>query len=266
MNDTSATLGRTAVGEPFHSEIATFPHIIISGAPQSGKTTLLHSLIVSLITRVPRERLGLILVDLKGVEFDIYTDEPHLQLPIVHDSKTAADILTELCNEMDRRYRTFTECGVRNIDQYNNMAKAGEELQRILFIVDDYADLILNFRKDIENAIMRLSQKARAAGIHVILATQRADNNTVTGILKANIPTRLSLKLLTVQESRDVLGLSDATELGSQGDALFSHLMSQTPIRISTPYISVERVSSIVKYLIKTVGKANYNKRISRGG
>ena len=265
MGDTSATLGRTATGEPFHSEIATFPHIIISGGPQTGKTTLLHSLIVSLITRVPRERLGLILVDLKGVEFDIYTDEPHLQLPIVHDSRTAADILTELCNEMDRRYRTFTECGVRNIDQYNSVAKAGEELQRILFIVDDYADLILNFRKDIENAIMRLSQKARAAGIHVILATQRADNNTVTGILKANIPTRLSFKLLTVQESRDVLAMNDAIELGGQGDALFSHMMSQTPIRISTPYISVEMVSGIVKRLIKTEGKANYNKRISRG-
>ena len=265
MTDTSVTLGRTAAGEPFHSEIATFPHIIISGATQTGKTTLLHSLIVSLITRVPKERLGLILVDLKGVEFDIYTDEPHLQLPIVHDSKTAADILTELCNEMDRRYRTFVERGVRSIDQYNKMAKAGEELPRIMFIVDDYADLILNHRKDIENAIMRLSQKSRAAGIHVILSTQRADSSTVTGVLKANIPTRLSFKLLNTMESRDVLASIDATELGSQGDALFSHMMSQTPVRINTPYISVEMVSGIVKRLIKTEGKARYNKRISSG-
>ncbi|MBR5449143.1 MAG: DNA translocase FtsK, partial [Clostridia bacterium] len=265
MKDTSVALGRAASGEPFHSEIASFPHMLISGATQTGKTTLLHSLIVGMITRVPKERLGLILVDLKGVEFDIYADEPHLQLPIVHDSKTAADILTELCNEMEHRYRTFMERGVRNIDQYNDMAKEGEELPRILFIVDDYADLIFNYRKEIETAIMRLSQKSRAAGIHVILSTQKADASTITGVLKSNIPTRLSFKLFTALESRDMISGTDAIELDSQGDALFAHLMNQTPVRISTPYISVEKIIGIVKRLIKTEGKAKYNQRISRG-
>ncbi len=260
--DTSVCLGRTASGEPFFADVMTFPHMMISGATQTGKTTLLHSMIVSMITRVPRERLGLILVDLKGVEFDIYENEPHMQLPVIHDSKTAATILTELCEEMERRYQAFMNKKVRTIDQYNELVTGEDILPRIIFVVDDYADLILGYRKEIENAVMRLSQKSRAAGIYLILSSQHSDPSTITGVLKANIPSRLAFKVHSAVESRGFIDTPDATELSNFGDALFSHPMQPRPIRINTPYLSVERIISIVKHLIHTEGTAKHNRRL----
>ena len=263
--DTSVCLGREANGEPVFTEIASLPHLLMGGITQTGKTTLLHSMIVSMITRVPKERLGLILVDLKGVEFDIYSEEPHMLLPVIHDSKTAAKILSELCNEMEHRYKLFMEQQTRSIEQYNDSVDEDKQLPRIIFIVDDYADLIFGYKKDIETAVMRLSQKSRAAGIHVILSTQRSDVTVSNGVLKANIPSRIAFRTLNAMDSRTILDTPDAKELGNQGDALFSPMAQTNSTRINTPYISVERIISIVKYLIKTEGKAVYNTRFALG-
>ncbi|MBR3680920.1 MAG: TIR domain-containing protein [Clostridia bacterium] len=263
--DTSVPLGRDTVGSPVFGDIAKFPHLLISGITQTGKTTFLHSMIVTMITRVPKERLRLVLVDLKGVEFDIYNEEPHMLLPVIHDSVTAAKMLSELCEEMERRYKLFMDARVRSLEQYNETVAESDRLARIIFIVDDYTDLVFNHKKEIETAVMRLSQKSRAAGIHLILSTPRTEAATITGVLKANMPSRIAFRTFYPADSRMIIDTAEATELDDRGDALLSQMAQTNCTRISTPYIAVEKIISIVNYLVKTEGKAEYNTRLLRG-
>ncbi len=257
--DTSVPLGRDTIGNPIFGDIARFPHLLMSGMTQTGKTTLFHSMIVSMITRVPKERLRLILVDLKGVEFDVYDKSPHLLIPVIHDSETAAKALSWLCEEMERRYKLMIERRVRNIDDYNaGILDESLKMPRLVFIVDDYTDLVFTYKKEIETAASRLSQKSRAAGVYLLLSTQRAEPNSITGIIKANIPSRLVFKTQTVQDSRYILDNGDGVALNSQGDALLSLVGESSPKRIHTPYISFDKVESIVSRLIKRDGEAEY--------
>ena len=259
--DTAVPLGRDTAGNAVFGDIAKFPHLLLAGMTQTGKTTLLHSMIVSMITRVPKERLRLVLVDLKGVEFDVYDKIPHMLLPVIHDSARAARTLSWLYDEMERRYSLFINERVRNIDDYNKLSEDGKvtEIPRIVFIVDDYTDLIFGYQKDIETSVMRLSQKARAAGIHVILSTQRAEPSTITGVIKANMPTRLAFKTMSGADSRCIIDNNDAPELNYQGDAILTLVGEVSPKRIHTPYISYEKIDSIVHRLIKRDGEAEYH-------
>ena len=259
--DTAVPLGRDTAGNAIFGDIAKFPHLLLAGMTQTGKTTFLHSMIVSMITRVPKERLRLVLVDLKGVEFDVYDKIPHMLLPVIHDSASAARTLSWLVEEMETRYTAFIQQHVRNIDDYNKLADEGKVLAmpRIIFVVDDYADLVYRYQKDIENSVMRLSQKARAAGIHVILSTQRADPSTITGVIKANMPSRLAFKTMGKVDSRCIIDSDDATELNNQGDIILALVGESSAKRIHTPYISFEKIESIVNRLIKRDGEAVYH-------
>nr|MBE6545237.1 TIR domain-containing protein [Oscillospiraceae bacterium] len=258
--DTSICLGRTPEGDAMFVDLARLPHLLIGGIPATGKTTLLHSIIVSVITRVPAEKIKFILVDLKSIEFSVYDDMPHLLVPVIKNADDAAKALRWLCDEMERRYVEFAKLKVRNVDDYNAKAAETDIMPKLVLIIDDYTDLLYNHKSEIERSTTRLSAKSRAAGIHLILSTQRPENSTTNGILKANIATRMAFKTNNDIESRTIIDTAGAPLLLSFGDALYSFVASPSPVRVHTPFVSYETLEGITAHLIKRNGKAVYDK------
>lgn len=245
-------LGKDIAGKPIVADIGKMPHILIAGATGSGKSVCINTLITSIIYKATPQEVKLIMIDPKVVELSVYNGIPHLLIPVVTDPKKAAGALFWAVNEMTRRYNLFAENNVRDMKGYNEKQELqANRLPQIVIIIDELADLMMTGAKEVEDAICRLAQMARAAGIHLVIATQRPSVDVITGVIKANIPSRLAFAVSSGTDSRTILDMVGAEKLLGKGDMLFYPVGESKPIRIQGAFISDQEVESIVN-TIKT--------------
>lgn len=245
----SVALGKDISGEAIIGDLSKMPHVLIAGATGSGKSVCINSLIISILYKYDPEHVRLLMVDPKVVELNVYNGIPHLLIPVVTDPKKAAGALNWAVNEMTRRYQSFAEYGVRNIEGFNELTKKKKELQSlpyIVIIVDELADLMMVSANEVEDYIARLAQMARAAGMHLVIATQRPSVDVITGVIKANIPSRISFAVSSAIDSRTILDSGGAEKLLGKGDMLYYPVGEQKPKRIQGAFISEEEVEAIV--------------------
>lgn len=233
-------IGQTENGEKLYYDLVKMPHMLAGGATGSGKSVFMHNCILSMLYSC---KVNLILIDVKRVEFSIYEGLPHLAAPICYDSNTAVDTLRTLCGVMSRRYETLQGNGCRNIQEYRNR---GGEMNYICVFVDELADLVLSNGK-IEEYMIKLAQLGRAAGIHLIVATQRPDSHILSGLIRANIPTRVCFAVQKATDSRIILDMSGGEKLRGAGDGLFIPIGSKNPVRFQAPYISTAGLEKAVE-------------------
>ena len=245
------TLGKTIAGYPIVGDLVSMPHLLIAGTTGSGKSVCINTLILSILYKHTPETCKLILIDPKMLELSVYQGIPHLLSPVITEPKKATSALKWTVNEMETRYRKMTEEGVRNISSFNDKAKkeGKKVMPYIIVVVDEMADLMMVSGKQVENYIQRLAQMARAAGIHIIMATQRPSVDVITGTIKANFPTRISFQVSSKIDSRTILGEQGAEQLLGKGDMLFMSSASRM-IRIHGPFVSdaeIEKVSTFLR-------------------
>ena len=247
----TVALGKDIVGKPFVTDLQKLPHLLIAGTTGSGKSVGINAMILSLLYRNAPENLKLILIDPKMLEFSIYNDIPHLLTPVIIEPKKAIVALANLVKEMERRYQLMAKEKVKNIDNYNQKAKKEglETLPFIVVIIDELADLMMTAGKEVEYSIARLAQMARASGIHIIVATQRPSVDVVTGLIKANLPARLSYKVGQKIDSKVILDTMGAEALLGRGDALFTPPGISGLVRIHGPWNSEEEIERVVEFL-----------------
>ena len=240
-------LGKDIAGKPIIADIGKMPHILIAGATGSGKSVCINTLITSIIYKAKPHEVKLIMIDPKVVELSVYNGIPHLLIPVVTDPKKAAGALFWAVNEMTKRYNLFAENNVRDMKGYNEkQSEENAKLPQIVIIIDELADLMMTGAKEVEDAICRLAQMARAAGIHLVIATQRPSVDVITGVIKANIPSRLAFAVSSGTDSRTILDMVGAEKLLGKGDMLFYPVGQSKPIRIQGAFISDQEVESIV--------------------
>ena len=269
----SFAVGKDIAGKPVVTDIAKMPHLLIAGATGSGKSVCINTLIVSILYKASPEDVKLIMIDPKVVELSVYNGIPHLFIPVVTDPKKAAGALNWAVTEMMNRYNTFAEYSVRNLQEYNRKVEGmripeGEErpekMPQIVIIVDELADLMMVAPGEVEDAICRLAQLARAAGIHLIIATQRPSVNVITGLIKANMPSRIAFSVSSGVDSRTILDMNGAEKLLGKGDMLFYPQGYQKPARLQGAFVSDEEVSSIVDFLAEKNPGMQYNSQIEQ--
>ena len=263
-------LGKDIMGTVKWAEINATPHLLIAGATGSGKSVCINCIIASILMRTKPDEVKLVMVDPKKVELSMYNGVPHLLTPVVTDPKKASIALKNIVVEMERRYQVFEDTKCKNISSYNKMCETNTDYVKmpyIVFIIDELADLMLVAAKDVEDSIMRITQMARAAGIHLIVATQRPSTDVITGVVKANIPSRISFAVSSSIDSRTILDQTGAEKLLGKGDMLFKPMGENVPIRIQGAYVSDEELQKIVDFTISQQ-KANYDHSITeeRGG
>ncbi len=252
-------LGKDIFGIPALTDLARMPHLLVAGATGAGKSVGLNVMLVSLLMRKSPAEVRTLMIDPKVVELAVFDGIPHMLLPVVTDMKKAALALRWAVDEMERRYKSFAALGVRSIATYNQ--RADERLPYIVVVVDEFADLMMVAAKDVESAVARLAQKARAAGIHVILATQRPSVDVITGMIKANFPTRIAFKVSQREDSKTILGRNGAEHLLGQGDMLMLPPGSSDLKRIHCAYIGEEEVAAICDHL-RAQGSPTYDESI----
>lgn len=259
----SVALGKDVAGNMEIADIAKMPHALIAGATGSGKSVCINTLITSIIYKAKPSEVKFVMVDPKVVELSVYNGIPHLLIPVVTDPKKAAGALAWAVQEMDNRYNLFAQKGVRDLKGYNAMAeKEGiGTLPQIVIIIDELADLMMVAAKEVEDSICRLAQKARAAGMHLIIATQRPSVDVITGIIKANIPSRIAFAVSSQVDSRTILDQVGAEKLLGKGDMLFYPSGAPKPVRVQGAFVSDEEVEKIVSF-VKSNGEATYNEDI----
>lgn len=254
-------LGLTIEGEPLITNIDKMPHGLIAGATGSGKSVCINSIILSLLYKTHYENVKLLLIDPKMVELTPYNGIPHLISPVITDVNAATMALKWAVKEMEARYEKFVEAGVRNIVRYNEKIikekNKGEKLPYIVIIIDELADLMMVSPQDVEDAICRIAQKARACGIHLILATQRPSVDVITGLIKANIPTRIAFSVSSQVDSRTIIDTNGAEKLLGKGDMLFVENGSNKIVRLQGPYVSDEEIDRVANYF-RSIAKPNY--------
>ena len=263
-------LGKDVSGKTICAQLNKMPHLLIAGATGSGKSVCVNTIICSILMRARPDEVKFILVDPKKVELTNYNGIPHLLTPVVTDPKKAAAVLQEVVVEMERRYDLFAKANVRNIESYNNYVMKknedmplDEQLEVLPFhvvILDEVADLMMVASKQVEDCIMRIAQMARAAGIHLIVATQRPSTDIITGVIKANIPSRIAFAVSSGVDSRTILDTTGAEKLLGKGDMLFSPMGSSSPIRVQGAFVSDEEVMAICHHTISQQG-ANYDEK-----
>ena len=254
-------LGKDVAGEEIVTDIAKMPHVLIAGATGSGKSVCINTLIASIIYKAKPSEVKLVMVDPKVVELSVYNGIPHLLIPVVTDPKKAAGALAWAVQEMENRYSLFARKNVRDIKGYNEeLDKEGstEKLPQIVIIIDELADLMMVSSKEVEDSICRLAQKARAAGMHLVIATQRPSVDVITGIIKANIPSRISFAVSSQVDSRTILDMAGAEKLLGKGDMLFYPAGAAKPTRVQGAFISDKEVEKVVDF-VKANGEATYN-------
>jgi S-DNA-T family DNA segregation ATPase FtsK/SpoIIIE len=265
------SVGMDILGRPIVTDLSKMPHLLIAGTTGSGKSVSLNAMILSLLYRTTPEELRLILVDPKMLEFNPYDGIPNLLHPVVTQPRDAAKVLRWAVAEMEGRYRLMMENGVRNIDSYNNMVRKRRSARKnddessllpfIVIVIDELSDLMLSSAREVEEAITRLSQMARASGIHLIVATQRPSVDVVTGVIKANFPCRISFKVSSRYDSYTILGQYSAEFLLGQGDMLFLRPGPEGLVRVHAPYVSEDEIKRVVSFL-KKQGEAAYDESV----
>lgn len=248
-------LGKDISGNTVTCNITKMPHLLIAGTTGSGKSVCVNSLIMSILMKSTPDEVRFIMVDPKQVEFMMYNGIPHLLIPVVTDPKKAAGALAWAVTEMENRYTLFSENNVRNIDGFNQLAKNNEELEKmphIVIFIDELADLMMASPKDVEDSIVRLAQKARAAGMHLVIATQKPTVQVVTGLIKGNIPSRIALLVSSNSDSRVILDSGGAEKLLGNGDMLYMPVGVQKPIRLQGCYVSDEEVERVTSFIRQT--------------
>ena len=246
-------LGRDIAGTPITCDLAKMPHLLIAGATGSGKSVCINTIINSLLYRCTPEQVRLILIDPKVVELQCYNGVPHLLVPVVSDPHKASGVLALMVDQMMQRYKKFESVHVRGIDGYNAHLPEGEEpLPRIVVIIDELADLMMVCKRDVEDRICRLAQLARAAGIHLVVATQRPSVDVITGLIKANIPSRIAFKVTSYVDSRTILDSNGAEQLLGWGDMLYKPVGQFTPTRIQGCFMTDEEVNRVTEFIQAT--------------
>lgn len=267
----SFVLGRDISGDAIIAELNKMPHLLIAGATGSGKSVCINGIITSILMRAKPHEVKMMMIDPKKVELNIYNGIPHLLAPVVTEPKKAAQALQKVVAEMERRYDLFSDTGNRNIEGYNNFVKEYNEtadtddqqplLPYIVVLIDELADLMMVASKEVEDAITRLAQMARAAGIHLIIATQRPSVDVITGVIKANIPSRIAFSVSSQTDSRTILDMGGADKLLGRGDMLFLPVGLSKPVRIQGAFLSDHEVEKIVDHCI-TQQKAKYQEEM----
>lgn len=264
-------VGKDIAGKLILTDIAKMPHLLIAGATGSGKSVCINTLIMSILYKSNPDDVKLIMIDPKVVELSVYNGIPHLFCPVVTDPKEAAAALNWAVREMMERYNKFKELGVRNISGYNQKIQTVEEPEKagyakmpsLVIIVDEFADLMMVASKEVEDAVCRLAQLARAAGIHLVLATQRPSVNVITGVIKANIPSRIAFSVSSAIDSRTILDKGGAEKLLGKGDMLFFPSGYSEPVRVQGAFISDKEVSEVVDFLRETNEQPEYNHKVT---
>ncbi|PLR69806.1 MULTISPECIES: DNA translocase FtsK [Bacillaceae] len=251
-------LGRDISGDSVLAEMNKMPHLLVAGSTGSGKSVCINGIITSILMRAKPHEVKMMMIDPKMVELNVYNGIPHLLAPVVTDPKKASQALKKVVNEMERRYELFSHTGTRNIEGYNEYIRRSNleegtknpEFPYIVVIVDELADLMMVASSDVEDSITRLSQMARAAGIHLIIATQRPSVDVITGVIKANIPSRIAFSVSSQTDSRTILDMGGAEKLLGRGDMLFLPVGASKPVRVQGAFLSDEEVEHVVSYVI----------------
>ena len=248
----AVALGKDIAGATVIADLMEIPHLLIAGATGSGKSVCLNSLIISLLYKAKPSELKFLLIDPKVVELSVYNGLPHLLCPVITDPRQASQGLKNVVKEMEQRYHLFAQTGAKDIQRYNEQAEEIEErpLPFIIVIIDELADLMMISPTDVEDAIFRIAQKSRAAGIHLIVATQRPSVDVITGVIKANLTTRIAFAVSSQADSKTILDMSGAEKLLGRGDMLFSPFGSAKPQRLQSAFISDEEVEKVVAYIL----------------
>lgn len=262
---TSFAVGKDISGQAIVGDIGKLPHLLIAGTTGSGKSVCTNTIITSLLYKATPEEVRLIMVDPKMVELGIYNGIPHLLIPVVTDPKKAAGALQWAVTEMMKRYRTFSEVGVRKLEEYNAYSTRTEGVDKmpaIVVLIDELADLMLVAAKEVEESICRVAQMGRAAGMHLVIATQRPSADVITGLMKANIPSRIAFAVASAMESRIILDTQGAEKLVGRGDMLFAPLGSGKPTRVQGCFISDPEVAAVVNFVKQNSGAAQYDNAV----
>ena len=265
-SNTFVCIGKDVAGLPVFGDIAKFPHALVAGATGMGKSVCINSIMISLLYKSRPDQIKFIMIDPKKVEFRMYSGIPHLLIPVITDAKQAAGALMWAVDEMERRYDLIEKLNIRNIEAYNEKQAVdpsiGEHMPKIIIVIDELNDLMMQVRDPVEGLIMRIAQKARAAGIHLIIGTQRPDVKVITGTIKANINTRISCKVTSVVDSRTILEMAGAEKLLNRGDMLFKPVDKTKPIRVQGAFVSDSEVEAIMDFLKSQGEGAQYDEEI----
>lgn len=261
----SFVVGKDVSGRNIVADLHGMPHMLIAGATGSGKSVCINTIITSILYKASPDEVKLVLIDPKVVELGNYNGIPHMLIPVVTDPKKAAAALNWAVNEMQQRYNKFAEIGAKDLSSYNsNMASSGDNdkvLPQIVIIIDELADLMMAASSQVEEAICRLAQKARAAGMHLIVATQRPSVDVVTGLIKANIPSRIAFSVSSQFDSRTIIDMAGAEKLLGKGDMLFSPVEANKPIRVQGPFISEKESAAVIEF-VKSQGETDYREDV----
>ena len=263
----AACLGADVSGRPVILDINKMPHLLVAGTTGSGKSVCINSIIMSILYKAKPDEVKLILIDPKKVEFAVYRDLPHLYCPIISDPKKAAGALNSAVNEMERRFELIEEVGVRNLAGYNEITAgdpARPPMPQMVIIIDELADLMMTASNEVETAICRLAQKARAAGIHLILGTQRPSADVITGLIKANIPSRIAFTVTQAIDSRIIIDSVGAEKLVGRGDMLFSPVGTTKPLRAQGTFISDSEVERVITFIRENNEKGEFDESFTR--
>ncbi len=258
----AACLGADVSGKPVVFDIEKMPHLLVAGTTGSGKSVCINSILMSILYHAKPEEVKLLLIDPKKVEFKVYKDIPHLCCRIVSDPKKAAGALNSAVNEMEKRFELIEEVGVRNIAGYNEATKNDPDkpyMPRMVIIIDEFADLMMTAKDEVETAVVRIAQKARAAGIHLIIGTQRPSVDVITGLIKANIPSRIAFTVMSGVDSRTILDTVGAEKLCGRGDMLYAPVGSQKPQRVQGAFVSDGEVEAVVEYVKSNNAPVRYD-------
>lgn len=261
----TVSLGVDVAGSPIFVDIGKMPHLLIAGATGMGKSVCINSMIVSLLYKATPDEVKLILVDPKKVELNVYNGLPHLLVPVVSDPKKAAGSLHWAVTEMERRFELIESVGVRDIYNYNLLTKDDPSIEfmpHVLIIIDELADLMMTAPDDVEESICRLAQKARAAGMHLIIGTQRPSVDVITGLIKANIPSRIAFTVASQVDSRTIIDIAGAEKLIGRGDMLYAPVGASKPIRVQGAYVSEHEVEAITGFIKAKVGQNEYDSEV----
>ncbi|MBR4950403.1 MAG: DUF87 domain-containing protein [Clostridia bacterium] len=259
-------LGEDVAGNPVYLDIAKMPHLLVAGATGQGKSVCINSLILSLLYRNHPNDVKLILIDPKTVEFADFKDIPHLLVPVINDPKNAAGTLSWACSEMEKRYRLIQEVGARNLEGYNTAVANDPEremMPQIVIFIDEFADLMMTAPDDVETSVCRLAQKARAAGMHLVIGTQRPSVDVITGLIKANIPSRIALTTASPVDSRTIIEQVGAEKLLGKGDMLYFPVGAMKPMRVQGAFVSSGEVQAVTQF-IKEAAHAQYDESIMK--